>query len=242
MKKLFLILLVFVAGQSAFAQCYPDRHNTSWFDGWISCETSMNPNPAREEGHWIAYDFGRVYGLNELKMWNINDPDLLEIGAKTIALDYSNDGVTWTSYGEINIPMAPGISTYEGGIVANLDGVKARHVLFTVLETYGAEECAGFAEMRFEADSLSDENEDVCVVAQLYPNPFKEQFSIYLEKKCLGDVFYSIEDATGRMVVSETQIQLYETKLIDADQLTPGVYFVNVRNGEIQEKYKIVKA
>ena len=46
----------------------------------ISCEESQNPNPARSAGHWIHYDFGQQYSLNELRVWNMNARDYLNYG------------------------------------------------------------------------------------------------------------------------------------------------------------------
>jgi len=224
----------------SFGQCYPDRHNTSWFDGWISCESSPNPNSLRGEGHWISYDFGTPYELNELKIWNINDPDLLLYGVKDISIDYSLDGVNWTSYGNTTVPLATGISTYEGEDILNFNGLKVRYLLITVVNNYGGD-CTGFAEMRVSVNPSKDENEDVCMFADIFPNPFDENFSVVLKKKCLGDVYLAIEDATGRTVIAEELIKLNEVKLITAKTWTPGVYYACLRNGDLLERYKVVK-
>lgn len=240
MKKTTLILLFTLLLNSSFGQCYDDRHNTSWFDGWISCEKSDNPNAIREKSHWILYDFGQVYALHELKVWNVNDPDLLDFGAQNVAIDYSLDGVNWINFKETTFPKAPGISTYEGDIVTNFEGLKARFILVTVLDNYGGE-CAGFSEFRVAVDSTKDENEDICIIAESYPNPFQQEFSVFLKKKCLGDAFVAVEDATGRTVYQEQLILLNETKLIPTRGWTAGVYYVCVRNGDILERYKVVK-
>ena len=81
----------------------------------------------------------------------------------------------------------------------------------------------------------------ICIIADVYPNPMVDEFSVFLEKKCLGDVYIAIEDATGRTVIAEETIKLYTTKTINTSQFGPGVYFVCLRNGEILERIKIVK-
>lgn len=237
---LYLVLFLFTSSQ-LFGQCFPDRHNTSWFDGWMSCETSENPNEVRGETHWISYDFGQTYALNALKIWNINDPDLLDAGAQNVVIDYSLDGITWTEFGQETFPKAPGVSTYEGDDIVDFDGLKARFLLITILDNYGDDECTGFAELRVGVDSTKDENEDICIIADVYPNPFTTEVSVTLTKKCLGDVYLAIEDATGRTVSPESVINLYDSRIINTENLSPGVYFVCLRNGEIKERYKIVK-
>lgn len=232
--------MIGILGTTSFSQCFPDRHNTSWFDGWISCEMKENPNEARDEGHWISYDFGKPYQLKELKVWNINDPDLLDYGAKTVMIDYSLDGLNWIEYGLQTFPKADGLRNYEGDIITNFNGIKARYLILTAIDNYGGD-CTGFAELRIEVDTAKDENEDVCIIADVYPNPFQTSFSVLLEKKCLGEVYLAVEDATGRTVVEERIIKLYDTELINGENLVPGVYFVCLRNGEINERYKIVK-
>jgi len=240
MKKYIYSLLLVFGSTLSYAQCYPDRHSTSWFDGWLSCETSDNPNGVRGESHWISYDFGQPFILNELKVWNVNDPDLLSNGAQNVVIDYSIDGVNWTEYGHESFPMASGQSNYEGDVIADLGGITARYLLITVLDNYGGE-CTGFSELRVAADSTKDENEDICILADVYPNPIDKEFSVFLKKKCLGDVYMAIEDATGRTVINEQIIKLYEATLVNAEDLSPGVYFVCLRSGEIKQRYKIVK-
>ena len=241
MKTLVLTLFLTALGSATgWGQCYPDRHNTSWFDGWLSCQTSTNPNDARGESHWISYDFGQVYAMNEFKIWNVNDPDILEYGAQHIVIDYSIDGVTWTEFGQEKLPMAPGISTYEGDIVLDFGGLNARYLLLTVIDNYGGE-CTGFSEMRIAVKDGDDESSDICIIADIYPNPFLDEFSVFLKKKCLGDVYMTVEDATGRIVREEETIKLHSTVTIDAEYLNPGVYFVCLRSGEIRQRYKIVK-
>ncbi len=240
MKKLISLFTLLLLTNISIGQCYPDRHNTSWFDGWISCETSENPNEIRGESHWISYDFGQLYELNELKIWNINDPDLLSNGAQNVIIDYSVDGINWIEYGQETFPEATGINNYEGEVITDFEGLKAKHLLITVVDNYGGD-CVGFAELRVAVDSAKSDNEDICIIADVYPNPIVDEFSVFLEKKCLGDVYIAIEDATGRTVMAEELIKLYDTKTIDASQYGPGVYFVCLRNGEIKERYKIVK-
>lgn len=146
MKYIYLILIIFVQ-YNIFAQCYPDRHNTTWFEGWESCEKSQNPNPARPKSHWIMYDFGYQYKLGNLHLWNVNDPENLSEGVKKISIDYSTNGSNWNQFGQVDVAKATGKSIYEGLDIADLGGVTARYLLITCDENWGGA-CYGFSELR----------------------------------------------------------------------------------------------
>lgn len=116
MKKshLYILIISFFSTPFISAQCYPDRHSTNWFDGWVSCKKSPNPIASYGETHWIMYDLGYDYVLNETKFWNANEPKNLNYGINDFSIDYSLDGITWTNLGAFNLEQASGLSTYEG--------------------------------------------------------------------------------------------------------------------------------
>ncbi len=147
MKYILSFFIVQIGILQINAQCYPDRHNTTWFHAWESCEISENPNISRGVSHWILYDLGHVYKLEDVHLWNVNDPEHLEDGIKTAVFDYSQDGNSWVEFGQQSFEMASGKSIYEGEDAFSFDGIKARYLLITVLETWGGE-CAGFGEIK----------------------------------------------------------------------------------------------
>src|SRR5688500_15811128 len=111
MKKLLYLILSFMTlSQVAVGQCYPDRHSTNFFDGWISCDVAENPNHERGKGHFIMYDFGKVFSLGEMQIWNTNDPNHLDWGMKDVAIDYSPDSITWHHAGDFTFSQASGSS------------------------------------------------------------------------------------------------------------------------------------
>ena len=160
MKKLIGIAIaafLLCLSVSTDAQCDTLRHNNTWFDGWISCTASANPNAARGNGHWIHYDFGQQYSLFELRIWNMNVPDHLNYGMQNVVIDISADGVTWTEFGQYVLPQAPGHSRYEGDVIMNFDTTNAQHVLITAIDNYGGS-CYGLSEVRFRAQELCPED------------------------------------------------------------------------------------
>ena len=132
---------------------YPDRHNTNWFDSWVSCSTSISPNAARGDIHWIMYDLGYEYPLNEIHLWNSNVPDSTDRGVQNLALDYSLDGTNWFEVGEFTVTEAPGSSIYEGEEIGSIDGKVGRYILFNVISNYGAS-CASFSEVRINVGTV----------------------------------------------------------------------------------------
>ena len=99
-KTIFLIAALVGFSQMAFSQCFPNRHSTNFFDGWVSCEPAQSPNPARPVSHFIMYDFGKVFKLGQMTFWNSNDPAHLDWGMRDVAIDYSTDGETWLATGD----------------------------------------------------------------------------------------------------------------------------------------------
>ncbi|MEM9985955.1 MAG: hypothetical protein AAF804_12765, partial [Bacteroidota bacterium] len=87
------------------AQC---RSVEAWEESWASCQTSPNPNSSRGNSHWLAYDLGYAYPLQDLYIWNANQPAHLARGVKRMSLDYSLDGVNWQEWGEFEVPQATG--------------------------------------------------------------------------------------------------------------------------------------
>lgn len=142
-------------------QCLEDRHSTNITDAWVSCQKTINPNSVSGSSHWILYNFDIVNSLYESTIWNINHPDFLDYGVKRIRLDYSLDKINWTYWGDFNIPVAPARSEYLGDSGPDFNGLLAKHLLITVLETHGDLNCAGFSEIKIFTEDPDCPNEIV---------------------------------------------------------------------------------
>jgi hypothetical protein len=159
MKTIILLLITLTVSIQLNGQCYPDRHNTNWYDGWISCETAPSPNSSNGDSHWILYDFNEAYELGQLHVWNTNDPANLDYGMREVSIDYSLDGTDWIHLGNYEFDQGSGKSTYEGFEGPHFEGALARYVLITGLSNYGGD-CFGLSELRFavqEATVQTDE-------------------------------------------------------------------------------------
>jgi hypothetical protein len=229
------------------AQCYPDRHNTTWYDGWISCEASDNPNPVREKSHWIFYNLGYTYHLGQMHVWNNNAPDFLKDGIQTALIDVSVDGINWTEVGEFEFEQAPGKSTYEGFSGPDLTGYEAKYLLITAQSNWGGT-CYGLSEIRVDVSGVTNVPElaasNDCLEVKAFPNPASERSAISVIAGCSQeDIRFVLLDITGRVVVDgsvEGSHGLFQFDL-QLDQFQPGTYLLTVEQEGIQHREKIVK-
>jgi len=247
MKNIFLLIACLVSVESITAQCFPDRHSTNFFDGWVSCEVAVNPNPERGKSHFIMYDFGKIYKLSQMTIWNSNDPSHLDWGMRDVVIDYSIDGEVWNTAGEFTFPQASGLSTYEGASGPNLNEVEGRYLLITGINNYGGE-CYGLGEMRVAGEEVEviTDVEDItldCVEVSVYPNPFADKVALVLSPGCDGDLRYVIYDALGHEVhAQKTVLQSGRNSTIEiGGDLPAGTYMLYMEFGGKSMQKSIVK-
>ena len=145
---LLVVVTVFLSTGFLSAQCNEDRHSTEGFDGWISCQTSNNPNAARGKTHWLRYNFNQNTALHDVRIWNINHPDYLDDGVKEVIIDYrTGTSGSWQNAGTFTIPRANGSSNYSGRFICDLKGINARQLLITPVSNYGGG-CMGLSELK----------------------------------------------------------------------------------------------
>jgi len=229
-RILTLICFLSFAGTTMMGQAYPDRHSTSYTDAWVSCDETESPNIKRDAGHWIMYNFGSQYSLHQTKVWNFNVPDSTSRGMRDVVIDYSNDGEDWTELGEYTIPEAPGSAFYQGDDVFDFEGVVARYVLITILNTHGDNNCAGMSEIKIDATIATSTNVpnaelDIDLVAS--PNPASEYTKVSIGK-IEGEMQYSLTDMSGRLLrqgaINNTEFRL------NTSTLTTGTYTLSINN------------
>lgn len=149
------LLLLSAFFQNIFAQCTDDTHSTHPADNWLSCETTVSPNPNRGAGHWVLYDLGYEYTLGLVTLWNYNVEGETDRGFKDVHIDYSSDATTWTTGTTFQLPEATGMSDYAGYEGADLNEVSARYILIFAETTWGTSGCAGLAEFKMEVSNTT---------------------------------------------------------------------------------------
>lgn len=122
------------------------QHSTGLEDMWLCAATDTQP--------WIQFAFAEMQKLHGIEVWNHNSQgeSLLGYGIKEALLEYSLDGVTWTVFGTLHIPQAPGKDSYsglEGPLL--LDGIVAQYVKLSSMANWSSLGLTqlGLSEVRF---------------------------------------------------------------------------------------------
>ena len=101
---------------------------------------------------WIAYEFDRVYKLQEMWVWNYNTALELFVhfGIKEATIEYSTDGASWTQSGSGHqFAQGPGTGGYAHNTTILFDGVLARYVRIGAISNWGTLSQYGLSEVRF---------------------------------------------------------------------------------------------
>lgn len=206
MKLIYLNYFVFiflVSGQVAAQNiAYPDRHTTTLEDSWKSCSATANPNPARAASHWIKYDLGETYALQQSTLWNLNSPGNTTSGMKDMLIDYSIDGVVWREWGRHYLPVANASSFYQGANGPDFNGLIARYILITGVTNHGGP-CYGLSEIRINGSPATTNYTDNLlenVSLTTSPNPFSNVLKVELSNLPEGDVYYQLTNIEGKVL------------------------------------------
>ena len=245
-RVIYILILTALVSQLSQAQCYPDRHSTSWYDGWISCDMSQNPNTSYGESHWIMYDLGYEYQLKESVLWNANEPDQLDYGIQEFNIDYSLDGTTWVNLGSYTLNQGPGTSIYEGEEGPNFNEVMARYVLITPTSNYGGS-CYGFSELKINiTDPLTIIDNEDGFNALVYPNPFIDDATIRISSLDQeSHVEYALYDILGRQITSNSFGLMEGTATypltLNGRSLSVGIYILKITQNNKERSFKLIK-
>jgi len=239
MKKFILLSLFLLSTRLLISQCYPDRHSTNWFDGWMSCEASVSPNPVNKNGHWLLFDLGQRYRVQKIKIWNYNDPSQLDNGISKLKVEYSGNKVNWYEDRILDLDKAAGHNRYEGMDWMDLGIPEARYILLTAESNFSKSSCFGLGEVLFEVEKLliSDvESEPTNILKAIaQPNPFNQQVYLDLELSNQYPANYQVSDMFGKIWKS-SQIESGKgrhTLRILTDEWPVGTYVFSIRqNGE----------
>jgi len=120
------------------------EHSTRASEMWLG-------SPAGGEAPWLEFEFDRVYKLHEIKVWNYNVEFelVLGFGIKDMTVEYSEDGATWATLGEVQLAQGAATSDYTANNIINFGGLAAKFVRCTINSGFGAIAQYGLAEVRF---------------------------------------------------------------------------------------------
>ncbi len=122
-----------------------DTHSTTTTEMWLSSVGDAN-------AAWIRYEFDKVYKLHQMLVWNHNSPveATVGLGVKEATIEYSLDGVAWTTLGTTHvIDKASGTPTYAGSAPIEFGDVAAKFVRISTISNWGGLKQYGLSEVRF---------------------------------------------------------------------------------------------
>jgi hypothetical protein len=229
MKKLSILLIAFAAFSTfetlLFAQC-EGAHSAFEDDAWLSCQGSENPNTERTQEHWILYDFGDYYFLNESHFWNYNFMGSTNNGIASATIDLSINGTDWMWWGDFNLQEAPGSDSYYGESGPDFDGIVARYLLISVVANHGGN-CYGFSELQLQVDpgviGINDP-EMQAFGFSIHPNPAKDFTTVQLNRDLDSEI--RLLSSSGELI--STIRSHAESTELDLQGLSAGVYMIEV--------------
>lgn len=240
-KPILLVLALLLGITTLSGQCYQDRHSAAKSASWLSCEETTSPNPARGEGHWISYDLGEVQKLSKMYFWNLTHPEQVDNGIRTVFIDYSLDGQTWTEWGYHEFEKGTATGVYEGQEGPDFDGLETRHLLFTIRGNHGGD-CYGFSELKIDySDPVSTIDLSLLSTMDVYPNPAIDQASLKVTSEISAMSTLSIINSTGQSIINEkTQISAGENIIaLDLQGLSSGIYLVRLFSPQFDKSVEL---
>jgi len=221
----FIILL---NTNNVLSQICEGSHSASEDAAWLSCVETENPNSVRSEGHWILYDFGDYYELNQSHFWNYNVMGETARGVSNMIVDWSMDGTTWNWWGDINLEEASGTDSYFGESGPHFEGLVVRYLLLSVTSNHGGN-CYGFSELKLEVNPGVADVEQISLAAfefGLHPNPARDHATIQLE--AFNGTQVRLFSPDGKIILSYSPHSA--TSQLDLTNLASGFYTVEVVN------------
>jgi hypothetical protein len=103
-----------------------DQHSTTPTDMWLSAMGDTSP--------WIQYEFDQAYRFDKMLVWNSNQAleTALGWGVKSVTVQTSLDGETWTTVGDFEFAQATGLETYAANTTVDFAGAGAKYVKLVI--------------------------------------------------------------------------------------------------------------
>ncbi len=120
------------------------QHSIAAADMWLG-------DAAEDEPTWVQYEFPRTHKLHQMVVWNYNVQFelILGLGLKDVTIEYSEDGVEWTTLGDFEFARGTARSTYVANTTIDFGGIAVRYVRLIVNSGHGTTGQYGLSEVRF---------------------------------------------------------------------------------------------
>ena len=120
-----------------------DLHGMTVAEMWQSDDGASGP-------FWVEFAFDKVYKLDQVWVWNFNASleFLFGYGVEDMTIETSQDGSTWETLGDYEIPQGTSSVDCPATPIA-LNGALAQYVRFNLSSSWGGVEIYGLSEVRF---------------------------------------------------------------------------------------------
>ncbi len=101
---------------------------------------------------WFRFDFDQVYNLGMMRVWNYNQIagfDYTGRGVKNVTVQYTSDGVNWSTLGSFEIPMALAETEMSPNIGIDFGGIAASSVVITAADNWDEDVWFGLSQVEF---------------------------------------------------------------------------------------------
>lgn len=190
-------------------------------DAWLSCTpAAVNPHITAHNGrHWIHYDLGDEYELQQMHVWNYNVSGETDKGFQSVSIDYSVDGNTWYHLGNYNWAQAPGNDTYSGFSGPNFNGEIGRYVMITSLDSPST--CRGIGKVNFGAtvcpnEGLACDDDDETTLNDHYDDKCACIGYTAAQLNCQIDTLFINESEVGAQTYHAMRALMSEGKVMSA--------------------------
>lgn len=163
--------------------------------------------------------FTRVYGASyRIYLFNNNDV-LLDSSLIT-----TSNSVRFSSFNSTKLNTAAANGVYKMAVKYLFDG------------TWSAMSAKATYTRALPTSMIVNQTNSVA-----FPNPFNSTFSVGLDTEVEGDVQITVVDLTGKIVETATVGVEKVSFLSLGEKLTPGIYSVTVKQGDLVETIKAIK-
>jgi len=148
-----IFIFLCLTGLQSFSQCVDDSNY--WIESWTSCTISANPNTVRGNSYWLLFEFSEPQAISTTHFWNANKLGQSGKGAKTVFIDVSTDGTTWSQVGagSYTWPQASELDSYEGFAGPDIQSFGfIEKILVTFVDNHENSACISVSELRFDID------------------------------------------------------------------------------------------
>ena len=229
---------------------------TSGNDPWGSDANVQHTD--REEGAWLKIDLGQIGEISTVTIHNRTNPGLYG-RLNNFFIFYSDQDIdasretgdleTDSNIGNFFFPGSAGaieiigLGQIEAQYIvikmSNLLNVRPLHI--AELEIDGCPVATGGENSGERVSESTFENElDQEILLSVYPNPYRDNFTLEIEGTLEEGAYLLISNALGQTIARSSVPESRKLEL--GENLTMGVYWIQLFNGDSVKRIKVMKA